>query len=133
MVKLKLGRPNMVKLKCRSKNRPNMVKLSSISVLFSASLFFLHGQKSIINYLSPPSPAAPSLAVDCRRTGVARHCGPGRLEEEDATDEGEGTAAAVDVGGGGGGGGLSSRGLRGRSIMPPNSESEDLSNSPHYN
>ena len=43
MVKLKLGRPNMVKLKFPSKNRPNMVKLSSISVLFSDSLFSLHG------------------------------------------------------------------------------------------
>ena len=34
-----LGRPNMVKLKFPSKNCPNMVKLSSISILYSASLF----------------------------------------------------------------------------------------------
>ena len=38
MVKLKLGRPNMVRLKFPSKNRPNMVKLSSISILFFALL-----------------------------------------------------------------------------------------------
>ena len=70
-------------------------------------------------------PAAPlSLLVDCRLTGVARHCGPGRLDEEDDAVEGAGEGAAAAVGGGG----LSSRGLRGRSIMPPMSESEDLSN-----
>ena len=54
MVKLKLGCPNMVKLKFPSKNRPNMVKLSSISILFSASPFFLHGDPVEIALLLQP-------------------------------------------------------------------------------
>ena len=59
---------------------------------------------------------------------MARHCGPGRLEEGVPADEDE-TAGDAAGGGAGGGGGLSSRGLRGLSIMPPMSESDDLKKS----
>ena len=45
---LKLGRPNMVKLKFPSKNRPNMVKLSLFLHIFSASLFWADGTTSFL-------------------------------------------------------------------------------------